>query len=463
MSRLWSNEEDIALTRAYIECSEDNIAGIGQEGKSLWMKIITMMYRILDVAGVRYEVRTKVAITSRWKKHIFKSMNKWNSACIKAHKQCASGTNLTDEHRVALLLYKTDAGNPWMFDHCWQVAKDWVIWSVESHTETQTQSQTSQFMPGMSSQPTLDREEGIYYPSPPLNDLSPSQAEPDDENLETPSSHQYSARPTGTKSAKKGKGKASSSLETTAQFNERMRQMSETAVMLEVGRQKRHEDNLQQKAMDAEKKERENEAKRLDDQIANEYRIMSMDCSSYTPDTKAYWKGLRKEIQKKGLTKCLFTGSSGGAGAGGRGSWGAPELPPYPPALGLALESLYIASMCSGFSTGGYKSTDGLKPGGLFVLKENIARSVFYTHSNTLNSSYLGFVLDKEDKSVTRSDAYFKQLFKKCGLHIYKMKDQRGLPDELFAVKMYALTTELPKRVNMSKSKRQVNRPAIIK
>ncbi|KAL0305383.1 UNVERIFIED_CONTAM: Alpha N-terminal protein methyltransferase 1 [Sesamum radiatum] len=91
----------------------------------------------------------------------------------------------------------------------------------------------------------------------------------------------------------------------------------------------------------------------------------------------------------------------------------------------------------------------GLKPGGLFVLKENIARS--------------GFVLDKEDKSITRSDLYFKQLFNQCGLHIYKMKDQNGFPNELFAVKMYALTTELPKRVNSSRSKKHVNRPAIIK
>ncbi|KAG8639245.1 hypothetical protein MANES_14G126000v8 [Manihot esculenta] len=50
----------------------------------------------------------------------------------------------------------------------------------------------------------------------------------------------------------------------------------------------------------------------------------------------------------------------------------------------------------------------GLKPGGFFVLKENTARS--------------GFVLDKEDRSITRSDAYFKELFSRCGLHLYKSK-----------------------------------------
>ncbi|XP_020536072.1 alpha N-terminal protein methyltransferase 1 isoform X2 [Jatropha curcas] len=50
----------------------------------------------------------------------------------------------------------------------------------------------------------------------------------------------------------------------------------------------------------------------------------------------------------------------------------------------------------------------GLKPGGFFVLKENTARS--------------GFLLDKEDRSITRSDVYFQKLFSQCGLHLYKSK-----------------------------------------
>ncbi|WCJ24368.1 N-terminal Xaa-Pro-Lys N-methyltransferase 1 [Euphorbia peplus] len=91
----------------------------------------------------------------------------------------------------------------------------------------------------------------------------------------------------------------------------------------------------------------------------------------------------------------------------------------------------------------------GLKHGGLFVLKENLAKS--------------GFVLDKEDRSITRSDVYFKELFSRCGLHLYKSKEQRGLPKELFGVKMYALVTDLPKKTIKTRSKTQANRPAIIK
>ncbi|XP_075480383.1 alpha N-terminal protein methyltransferase 1 [Primulina tabacum] len=95
------------------------------------------------------------------------------------------------------------------------------------------------------------------------------------------------------------------------------------------------------------------------------------------------------------------------------------------------------------------RATVGLKLGGLFVLKENVARS--------------GFVLDKEDKSVTRSHLYFKQLFKQCGLNIYRMKDQKGFPDGLFPVKMYALTGESSLRVGMPRSAKKLpKRPGII-
>ncbi|KAL5731533.1 protein N-terminal methyltransferase [Ranunculus cassubicifolius] len=92
----------------------------------------------------------------------------------------------------------------------------------------------------------------------------------------------------------------------------------------------------------------------------------------------------------------------------------------------------------------------GLKPNGLFVLKENLAKS--------------GFVLDKDDKSITRSDLYFKELFKRCGLHLYTSQDQRGFPQELFAVKMYALTFDPPKKIHrVIRPKQQYNnKPSII-
>lgn len=58
----------------------------------------------------------------------------------------------------------------------------------------------------------------------------------------------------------------------------------------------------------------------------------------------------------------------------------------------------------------------------VFLLANGNSCFFFLFMESATNSLSLGFVLDKEDKSITRSDLYFKQLFNKCGLHIYKMK-----------------------------------------
>ncbi|URE09405.1 hypothetical protein MUK42_34571, partial [Musa troglodytarum] len=63
------------------------------------------------------------------------------------------------------------------------------------------------------------------------------------------------------------------------------------------------------------------------------------------------------------------------------------------------------------------------------------------SHNLTAPASTTRFVLDKEDNSITRSDSYFKDLFKQCGLHLYRTKDQKDF-EELFPVKMYALVTD---------------------
>eukprot|EP00271_Cylindrocystis_brebissonii_P007375 TRINITY_DN2079_c0_g2_i1.p1 TRINITY_DN2079_c0_g2~~TRINITY_DN2079_c0_g2_i1.p1 ORF type:complete len:111 (+),score=15.10 TRINITY_DN2079_c0_g2_i1:154-486(+) len=58
-----------------------------------------------------------------------------------------------------------------------------------------------------------------------------------------------------------------------------------------------------------------------------------------------------------------------------------------------------------------------------------------------------GFVVDKEDHSVTRSDAHFLRLFQKCGLHLLKARYQRTFPRELFKVRMYALSCDKEEEV----------------
>eukprot|EP01137_Pigoraptor_chileana_P008738 Opistho-2@55998 len=67
----------------------------------------------------------------------------------------------------------------------------------------------------------------------------------------------------------------------------------------------------------------------------------------------------------------------------------------------------------------------GLAEGGVICVKENVTRS--------------GFVVDKQDSSVTRSNDLLKELFAKAGLTLLHEEVQQSFPKELFPVKMYAL------------------------
>ncbi|KAF2032197.1 hypothetical protein EK21DRAFT_61324 [Setomelanomma holmii] len=51
-------------------------------------------------------------------------------------------------------------------------------------------------------------------------------------------------------------------------------------------------------------------------------------------------------------------------------------------------------------------------------------------------------IYDEEDSSVTRSDDKFRGLFKDAGLKIVATEQQRGMPKELYPVRIYALKPE---------------------
>jgi protein N-terminal methyltransferase len=74
------------------------------------------------------------------------------------------------------------------------------------------------------------------------------------------------------------------------------------------------------------------------------------------------------------------------------------------------------------------RSAASLKPGGMLFVKENVCER--------------GFILDSSDASVTRSHAYYTQLFEKAGLRLTHTALQKDFPKGLFKVRMYAL---LPK------------------
>jgi len=67
----------------------------------------------------------------------------------------------------------------------------------------------------------------------------------------------------------------------------------------------------------------------------------------------------------------------------------------------------------------------------LIVVKENLCRD---GQDGSPRS-----VFDRDDSSLTRSNAMWLQIFEQAGLQVIDQKVQNGLPAELYKVKMYAL------------------------
>jgi len=67
----------------------------------------------------------------------------------------------------------------------------------------------------------------------------------------------------------------------------------------------------------------------------------------------------------------------------------------------------------------------GLKPGGVIVIKDNVAGA----HP----------VYDDTDSSVTRTSRDLLRIFKKADISVIKVEAQKGFPSDLFKVNMYAL------------------------
>jgi len=84
------------------------------------------------------------------------------------------------------------------------------------------------------------------------------------------------------------------------------------------------------------------------------------------------------------------------------------------------------------------KCKNALREGGrsLIVVKENLCRDLQDENGEAISPRT---IFDEQDSSLTRSDLAWKEAFKEAGLTLVKEQIQRGLPEELYKVKMYAL------------------------
>jgi protein N-terminal methyltransferase len=74
---------------------------------------------------------------------------------------------------------------------------------------------------------------------------------------------------------------------------------------------------------------------------------------------------------------------------------------------------------------------EGEKVEAWIVVKENLSTDIQHRD-----------IYDDEDSSVTRSDEKFRKLFKDAKLALVTTELQRGMPKELYPVRIYALKPE---------------------
>lgn len=71
------------------------------------------------------------------------------------------------------------------------------------------------------------------------------------------------------------------------------------------------------------------------------------------------------------------------------------------------------------------RAARSLREDGVIVVKENICKE--------------GFVVDKDDSSLTRSNTYMLDLFRQANMQLLYNVKQKNFPKELFEVRMYVL------------------------
>ncbi|KAK4485511.1 hypothetical protein RD792_008153 [Penstemon davidsonii] len=124
----------------------------------------------------------------------------------------------------------------------------------------------------------------------------------------TPIAEQTDSRPIGSKKAKKtkGKGKAlTSAFMDDERVEENLRSAERLQLMLEEGRQRRHDEIMRLKKEEMRAREEE-----------KEIRVFSMNTSEMTPLSKEYWRGKKQQIiQKKRLRGPLQFGGDSSEGS----------------------------------------------------------------------------------------------------------------------------------------------------
>ncbi|KAM2990263.1 hypothetical protein FF2_004130 [Malus domestica] len=115
--RAWTRKEDEALCRAYRWVSEDSVRGISQTSEGVWT-CMAKKYLEFYKGTIPPNTRNHGSCSSRWKKHLHPSLNKWHQALLAPASRHESGVNYYDEVRQAKELYMEGSSKPFQFHGC---------------------------------------------------------------------------------------------------------------------------------------------------------------------------------------------------------------------------------------------------------------------------------------------------------------------------------------------------------
>ncbi|TQE11891.1 hypothetical protein C1H46_002525 [Malus baccata] len=124
--RAWTRKEDEALCRAYRCVSEDSVRGSSRTSEGVWSRTFKKYYEFYE-STTPLNTRNHESCSSKWKKHLHPSLNKWHQALVKAASRYESGANYYDEVCQVEGLYMEDNSKPFNHHSCWEICKGWVL------------------------------------------------------------------------------------------------------------------------------------------------------------------------------------------------------------------------------------------------------------------------------------------------------------------------------------------------
>nr|XP_011468756.1 PREDICTED: uncharacterized protein LOC105352782 [Fragaria vesca subsp. vesca] len=239
--------------------------GINQSKEGLWGQV-QQTYLNYYEGTTLLKARLEDSCNSRWKKHIYPNMNRWHTCLKRSERRDESGANLQDIQRLAESFFRDESGGaPFKFGKCYDLCKDWVMFQDPTQEE--------------------------FGAIPVQHNISISLEDDEDPIENSPTASQTpSPRPKGRNAARKARQKGKEA-EVKAIGEEMVAGMREMVAQMKVAEEER-------KRRDKKREDRR--------EVARLENILMMQTLDFTPRSKKYFDGKKREALHKLQGRELF-------------------------------------------------------------------------------------------------------------------------------------------------------------